>query len=146
MRLDRFGNPLAVDIAVTLFREVFGEDMLLVKQTEAFEHMGYFQLRYWYPPLQYDIVLENDRGTFNIDIFDREGNESCLYWMEEYDGETKVISNMVNALQKLKKHLETNDFYFYLFRGEKIYRKESEGYKRVKDLGKDLARRRGECK
>lgn len=122
-----------VEKIIDIFSETFGKDIFLVENLVASEHMGLFKIKYKYLPLGYDIIFENDRGVFSIDIYDEEGAHNLLYRIEKYDSET-TIKNVRNAIKTLKKVLQKNDFCFYITREGKLYRKKNQCYKRVKDL------------
>ena len=53
--------------------------------------------------------------------------------IEHYNGSLDE-KNIVKAILLLKKVLEKNKFDFYFYVGDKLYRKNDEGVKRVKDL------------
>lgn len=53
--------------------------------------------------------------------------------IEKFDCRT-TVENVKNAVLILKKVLEQNNFNFYFRVGNKIYRKNSEGIKRIKDI------------
>ena len=69
-----------IDKILEIFSDTFGKDLLLVEKQIAIEHMGFFKMSYRYLPLEYDIVFENDRGLFSIEIYDDEGAHT--FWRE----------------------------------------------------------------
>lgn len=121
-----------VEQIVEEFQKVFDEQMFLDERSEHFEHMGHFWLRYTYCPLNYDIEFESDRDLFSIRIVDEEGASNELYAVEEYEPHTN-IENVKKAVRILKKVLEKNDFDFYISRDNKLYRKNADGIKRIRD-------------
>lgn len=97
------------------------------------EHMGYFQIRYKFLPFQYDLVFENDRNKFVIDIFDDEGAKTTLYRIVNFKNGLST-ENIKEAILKLEKVLEQDDISFYIHINQKLYRKIGGEYKRVKNL------------
>lgn len=133
MLLGKMSYSDVVEEILDEFKLVFGEEMILVKREEAFHHMGYFRIEYQYIPLHYTIVFESDRNVFVIDIFDEEGAKSTLYGIEHFQNETNK-KNVQTAVSLLRKVLRKNDFYFYITKNEKLYRKKNKEYKRIKDI------------
>lgn len=122
-----------IDEILNLFSNTFGDDILFLEKQVVIEHMGFFKIKYRYLPLGYDIVFENDRGLFSIEIYDDEGAYNFLCEMGKYDNET-TEENVKNAVQILKNVLKKNDFGLYITREGKLYRKKDQNYKRVKGL------------
>lgn len=133
MQLDKKNYSVLIDKILNLFWDTFGADMLFIEKQETIEHMGYFKIQYRYIPLRYNIIFENECNVFCIDIYDDEGAKNSLYRIEKINNETE-IENITDAIQTLRKVLRKNDFCFYLTREGKLYRKEKQQYKRVKDL------------
>ncbi len=133
MPSDSNNHLTLIDEINNVFCNTFTNDLLFIKKTEATEHMGYFKIQYKYLPLQYDIIFESEYGVFTIDICDNEGAENNLFRIVRYDNETK-IRNVEKATIILRAVLQKNDFYFYISKQGKIYRKKGTQYKRVKDL------------
>lgn len=133
MLLDKTKYLALIETILNIFSNIFGEDILFVEKQVAIEHMGFFKIKYRYLPLGYDIVFENDRGAFSIDIYDDEGAHNLLYRIEKFDSET-TVENVKNAIQILKNVLKKNDFCLFITREGKLYRKKNQHYKRVKDL------------
>lgn len=126
------GSELVEEI-LDIFKSVFGDDMILVERKEAFYHMGWFRMEYQYLTLQYGIEFENDRGVFEINIYDAEGAKRTLYSVQKYNSETE-IANVRKAVNLLKKVLQDNNLYFYITRNGKMYRKKNNEYKRIRDI------------
>ncbi len=133
MLLDEAKHLVLINKILDIFSNIFGEDVFFAEKQVAIEHMGFFKIKYRYLPLGYDIVFENDRGMFSIEIYDNEGAHNLLCRIEKFDNET-TIENVKNAIQILKRILQKNDFYLYVTRGGKLYKKKDQYYKRVKDL------------
>lgn len=129
IRTDRM---VLIDKIRHAFPDTFGKDIFFIEQQVCLEHMGYFLVKYRYIPLEYDLVLENDRGVFSIEIIDHEGAHRNLYGIKKYNSATRE-ENVKDAVQKLKDILEKDDFYFYINRGNKLYKKIDQCYKRVRE-------------
>ena len=123
---------MLLDKVLDIFSDIFGKDIFLTEKQIAVEHMGFFKIIYRYLPLEYEIILENDRGVFSIEIYDNEGAHRNLYGIKKYNSETRE-ENVKDAVQKLKDILEKDDFYFYINRGNKLYKKIDQCYKRVRE-------------
>lgn len=139
MLLDKIKYLALIDKILNIFSNILGEDILFVEKQVAIEHMGFFKIKYRYLPLGYDIVFENDRGAFSIDIYDDEGAHNLLYRIEKFDSET-TVENVKNAVQILQNVLKKNDFCLYITQEGKLYRKKNQHYKRVKDLTELMGR------
>lgn len=115
------------------FQNVFKDKLTYEKKQVNIDHMGCFQIRYKFLPRQYDLVFENDRNRFVIDIFDDEGAKTTLYGIVKYES---ILSkeNIKDAIIKLQKVIERDDIYFYIHRNKKLYRKIGGEYKRVKNI------------
>ncbi len=123
---------MLLDKVLDIFSDIFGKDIFLTEKQIAVEHMGFFKIIYRYLPLEYEIILENDRGVFSIEIYDNEGAHRNLYGIKKYNSATRE-ENVKDAVQKLKDILEKDDFYFYINRGNKLYKKIDQCYKRVRE-------------
>jgi hypothetical protein len=125
-------SGMLLDKVLDIFSDIFGKDIFLTEKQIAVEHMGFFKIIYRYLPLEYEIILENDRGVFSIEIYDNEGAHRNLYGIKKYNSATRE-ENVKDAVQKLKDILEKDDFYFYINRGNKLYKKIDQCYKRVRE-------------
>lgn len=94
---------------------------------------GYFKLSYRYLPHNYKIIIENEIRTFDIEIEDEQKASNSLYRIEKYNNSLDE-KNIIDSLYLLKDVLERNDFNFYLYKDNKLYRKNDEGLQRIKDL------------
>lgn len=139
MQYDRAYYEMIVNKIEDGFKNVFGKEICFIEKKCSFEHMGYFKMNYKYLPLQYDIIFENERNLFNIRIQDYEGAFNHLNAIEEYEGQL-TLENIQGALLKLKKVLEANDMCFYIYKGDKLYKKKGQEYKRIKDLSEITGR------
>lgn len=133
MPSDESAKLIFVDKVIGIFNDTFGKEMLMDEKQIAFEHMGFFKIKYKYMPLGYDVIFENDRGVFSIEICDSEGAFNFLYRIKKFDSET-TLQNIGEATKILKYVLNKNDFAFYITRDEKLYKKQNNNYIRVKDL------------
>ena len=77
--VDEGESGMLLDKVLDIFSDIFGKDIFLTEKQIAVEHMGFFKIKYRYLPLEYDIILENDRGVFSIEIYDNEGAHRNLY-------------------------------------------------------------------
>lgn len=139
MQYDRAFYEMIVNKIVDSFKTVFGDDMLLLNRYFSFEHMGYFRISYKYQPCDYDIIFENEKNIFTIQICDSEGAKTNLYRIQSYNNRLE-IENIQEALLKLKTVLEVNDMCFYIYKGDKLYKKKGQEYKRIKDLSEITGR------
>ena len=87
IRTDRM---VLIDKIRHAFPDTFGKDIFFIEQQVCLEHMGYFLVKYRYIPLEYDLVLENDRGVFSIEIIDHEGAHRNLYGIKKYNSGTTL--------------------------------------------------------
>jgi len=124
-----------ISYVLSAFKETFGGEIVLILKQISIEHMGYFKIQYKYLPLQYDIVFENERDRFVIDIFDEEGARNSLFRITKFNNEL-AVENIYESIVKLKKVLEEGNMCFYIQQNEKLYRKFQGEYKRVKNLYK----------
>lgn len=131
--LNRISNLEMIEKVHILFCNTFGEDIVLIKKVEAFEHMGHFELKYSYLPLEYELCFENECNTFDIKIYDKEKAKNSLYRIITFNNELEV-KNVEHAMQLLKSILEKGDFCFYVTCEGKIYIKENQQYKRIRNL------------
>lgn len=115
------------------FQEVFFEQMVFKEETHFFEKRGNFRLFYNYIPLNYTIIVENELRTFTITIEDSEGAKNSLYRIEKFDNQL-CEKNIRKSIGVLKKVLDKKEFDLYLYVDKKLYRKNSNGLKRVKDI------------
>ena len=122
----------------TDIKVIFGEDMeQLVKSCDSFKTRGFFSLTYKYIPLNYIITIENEFREFGIVIEDEEGASIGLSRIKDYDSSLRK-SSIKNAIILLKTILQENNFNFYFTKDNKLYRKNKEGIKRIKDLRKEF--------
>ena len=116
-----------------MFQNAFKDKLVFENKQVNIEHMGWFQIRYKFLLRQYDLVFENDRNRFVIDIFDNEGAKTTLYSIANFNNDLST-ENIKEAIHKLQKVLEQDNICFYIHRNQKLYRKMGGEYKRVKNL------------
>lgn len=116
-----------------MFQKVFKDKLAFEKKQVNIEHMVFFQIRYKFLSSKYEVVFENDRNKFAIDIFDDEGAKTTLYRIVNFNNGLSM-ENIKEAILKLQNVLEQDDICFYIRKNQKLYRKTGEEYIRVKNL------------
>lgn len=104
------------------FEDIFVDDVVLEEICCQFSSRGYFKIAYKYVPSNYSIIIENEMRLFNIEIEDEEGASTHLNRIRKHDGSLNP-RNIKNVLLLLKKVLRKNNFPFYIYEEDKIYRK-----------------------
>lgn len=133
MQLDsNFYSEMVLDFRKA-FQIIFADEVVLKKEFLNFEHMGNFKLIYEYIPQKYNIIVENELRTFTITIEDDEKATNSLYRIEKFDNQLEK-KNVIHSLEILKNVLVNNTFNFYIKKDNKLYRKNANGLKRVKDI------------
>jgi len=132
MQLDDFYNEMITVFETCIF-EVFGAEMKKVKFECEFENRGFFRLEYMYCPNNYRIIIENEYRTYDIDIVDAENASNSLYRMCKFKN-SLAKDDIENAVRLLKETLEKNNFNMYFEKEGELYRKNSLGIQRVKDI------------
>ena len=127
-----FYNDMINIIEVNMSR-IFGVDVKKTEKICKFENRGYFKLTYDYAPSNYKIIIENEIRTFDITIIDSDKASNSLYRISKYKNQLNE-ENIEEAISLLKAVLEKNDFNLYFHKEGKLYRKNPEGVKRVKDI------------
>lgn len=133
MQLDSTYYNGMIDIFESCINRAFGPDMNRTNKTCVFQSRGYFRLEYRYIPNNYDIEIENEYRRFGIRIIDDEKASNVLYRICKHDAQLSEES-IAHAVSLLKTVLEKNDFDMYITKDHKIYRKNSAGIKRIKDI------------
>lgn len=112
------------------FNYIFNNDIKHQESATNFDHMGYFRIKYFYIPLEYQIVFENDRNNFVIDILDNEGAKTSLYRIIKF---VNVLTNenVKIAILLLKNVLDNGNITFYIYKNHKVYKKLNGKYERV---------------
>lgn len=133
MQLDSSFYNKYIDMFDSCMDKIFGTD---IKKTETickFENRGFFRLEYNYYPNNYRIVIENEIRIFDITIFDAEQASNSLYRICKFKNQlnTECIEESINLLRSV---LLKNEFTMYFHKDGKLYKKNAEGIKRVKDI------------
>ncbi len=113
--------------------KIFGVDMKKTDKVCKFENRGYFKLMYDYVPNNYKIIIENEIRTFDIEIVDSDDSSNSLYRISRFKNQLDE-KNIEEAILLLKVVLENNNFNLYFHKEGKLYRKNREGVKRVRDI------------
>lgn len=133
MQLDSiFYSEVVLDFKKA-FQLIFVDEVELKKEFFDFEHRGNFKLTYEYIPQKYSIIVENELRTFTITIEDDEEATNSLYRIEKFDNQL-AEKNIMHSIEILKSVLVKNTFNLYINKDNKLYRKNADGIKRVKDL------------
>lgn len=132
MQLDDFYNEMITVFETCIF-EVFGAEMKKVKFECKFENRGFFRLEYMYCPNNYRIIIENEYRTYDIDIVDAENASNSLYRICKFKN-SLAKADIESAVRLLKETLEKNNFNMYFEKEGGLYRKNSLGIQRVKDI------------
>lgn len=133
MRLDSaFYNNIIAEFD-SCMNKIFGTDIRKTETVCKFEHRGFFRLGYEYFPNHYKIEVENEFRTFDITIFDDEQAFCSLFGISKFNNQLGG-ENIKNSILLLKAVLLRNDFNMYFRKDGKLYRKNSEGIKRIKHI------------
>lgn len=132
MQLDDFYNEMITVFETCIF-EVFGAEMKKVKFECKFENRGFFRLEYMYCPNNYRIIIENEYRTYDIDIVDAENASNSLYRICKFKN-SLAKADIESAVRLLKETLEKNNSNMYFEKEGELYRKNSLGIQRVKDI------------
>lgn len=123
-------------------KNMFHDDMKQMVRSCAFRdprYPGYFRLVYEYVPLKYIITIEHERRLIDVKIEDAEKASTRLSRLEKYDeilDEKNIhssIKNIHSVVCSLKKVLSMDDIDLYIYTDKKIYVKNKNGIKRVKN-------------
>ena len=133
MRLDSSFYNKYVELFDSYMCKIFGTDIEKTEAICSFENRGFFRLEYNYYPHNYRIVVENEIRTFDITIFDVEHASNSLYRICKFNNQlnTECIEEAINLLKSV---LSKNEFNLYFHKDGKLYKKNAEGIKRVKDI------------
>lgn len=133
MQLDSSFYNKYIDIFDSCMDKIFGADIQKSGTLCKFENRGFFRLEYNYYPYNYRIVVENEMRTFDITIFDVEQASNSLYRICKFKNQLN-IECIEEAINLLKFVLLKNEFNMYFHKNGKLYKKNTEGIKRVKDI------------
>lgn len=133
MLLDSSFYEKSINDFILNFKEIFSENVKLEDKFCDIDNKGYFKIVFQYLPLNYNIIIENEIRTFTITIEDEGKAKNSLYRIERFDN-TLGEENIKKALCILKKILDKNQFSLYLYKDKRLYKKNNNKLKRVKDL------------
>ena len=115
------------------FKRTFGDDILELSHEIDYGFYGSFKIIFQYFPLKYQIEVNAESRTFGIMIRDAEGASNGLHLIKPVK-DVLNEENIVNSVTVLQDVLKQNNFNLYLSVNDKIYRKNADGIKRVKDI------------
>lgn len=130
MRFDKLYYRLKINFIDHTFNNIFKNDIKGQETVADFNHMGYFRIKYLYIPLGYELLFENDRNNFVIDISDHEGAKTSLYRIIKF-ANILTNKNIKTAILLLKDVLDRGHINFYIYKNHKVYKKLDGKYKRV---------------
>lgn len=133
MPLDNNFYNRIINIFDQAMQTEFGANISKKECICKFENMGFFKLIYIYHPNNYILEIENEVRTFTITIIDREGAYNHLNRISNFKNQLDE-KHVAESIKVLKSVLLKNDFDMYFHKNNKLYRKNSEGIKRVKDI------------
>ena len=112
---------------------VFGGNIIKTDMMCDVENSGFSRIKYAYPSLNFTLLVENEFRTFDITFFDEEQASNSLYRITKFNNQLDKKS-IFEAVKLLKTILEQGDYNLYFQKSGKLYRKNQEGEKRVKDI------------
>lgn len=133
MQLDSSFYNKIIDIFDLYMDKMFGTDIKKIETICKFKNRGFFRLEYNYYPNNYRIVIENEIRTFDITIFDAKQASNSLYRICKFKNQLNA-EYIKESIYLLKSVLAKNEFNMYFHKDGKLYRKNAEGIKRVKDI------------
>lgn len=133
MRLDSVFYNNVIDMFDLYMNKIFSTDIKKKETVCRFKNRGFFRLEYEYFLNHYKIVIENEFRTFDITIFDNEQASNSLYRISKFNNQLGE-GNIKNSILLLKAVLLRNDFNMYFRKDGKLYRKNSNGIKRLKHI------------
>lgn len=136
MQLGNFYNEM-ISMFTNCMDRTFGGDMKITSSLCQFENRGFFKLEYYYSPHDYRIVIENEMNLYDITIIDNEQASNSLFRICKFKNQLSGDS-IEDAVSLLKTVLVENRFSLYFHKDGKLYRKNCDGVKRVKDLSELL--------
>ena len=108
----------------------FGDEMVLEEEKSAWEHHGWFILRYQYIPEPYMIHFEGEFNSFNIRITKEDGAYIALKQLIDYNNNF-TERNLCDSIEKLKDVLKTEIAFYKIIDGKR-YQEINGVYKRIK--------------
>ena len=115
------------------FKKTFGDDIIELSHEMNPDYYVSFKTVFRYLPLMYQIEVNAEFRTFGIMIRDAEGASNGLHLIKPVENVLNK-KNIINSVAVLQDVLKQNNFNLYLSVNDKIYRKNADGIKRVKDI------------
>ena len=108
----------------------FGDEMVLEEEKTAWEHHGWFILRFQYTPKPYMIHFEGEFNGFNIRITKEDGSYIALKQLIDYRNDF-TERNLCDSIEKLKRTLKTEIAFYKIINGKR-YQLINGVYKQIK--------------
>ena len=108
----------------------FGDQMRFEEEKTAWEHHGWFMLRFRYMPRCYIIYFEGEFNGFNIRITKDDGAYIALAQLTNYSSDLTEM-DLRNSIEELKSVLKTEIPFYKIINGKR-YREINGSYKRIK--------------
>lgn len=108
----------------------FGDEMLLEEEKSAWEHHGWFMLRFRYIPRLYTIHFEGEFNCFNVRITKEDGAYIALAQLTDYNNNL-TERDLCDSIEKLKNVLKTEIAFYKIINGKR-YRENKGVYKLIK--------------
>ncbi len=108
----------------------FGDNMLLEEEKAAWDHHGWFMLRFRYVPGGYTIHFEGEFNSFNIRITKDDGAYIALAQLAEYSNKL-TEKDLCDSIEKLESVLKTEIAFYKVINGKR-YQEVNGIYKRIK--------------
>ena len=108
----------------------FGDEILLEEEKHAWEHHGWFLLKFQYIPKPYMIQFEGEFNCFNVRITKDDDAYIALKKLTDYSSDL-TEKDICDSIEKLKNVLK-GDIVFYRSINGKTYQEINGEYKRIR--------------
>lgn len=108
----------------------FGDEILLEEEKHAWEHHGWFLLKFQYIPKPYMIQFEGEFNCFNVRITKDDDAYIALKKLTDYSNDL-TEKDICDSIEKLKNVLK-GDIVFYRSINGKTYQEINGEYKRIR--------------
>lgn len=108
----------------------FGDEMLLEEEKSAWEHHGWFLLKFRYMPKLYTIHFEGEFNCFNVRITKEDGAYIALKQLTDY-GNNLTEKDLCDSIEKLKSALKMEIAFYKIINGKR-YQEINGVYRRIK--------------
>ncbi len=108
----------------------FGDEMLLEEEKSAWEHHGWFLLRFRYMPKLYTIHFEGEFNCFNVRITKEDGAYIALRQLTDYSNNL-TEKDLCDSIEKLKSALKMEIAFYKIINGKR-YQETNGVYRRIK--------------